>query len=80
LVDDDRLLERLQDLALETGARPVGRQAFERDAADLDPGCDLVRTRVVVGVQRAPQHDEHRQEGGDDDEAPGPHPCAPDSR
>ena len=54
VVDDDRPLERLQDLALEPRPRLVGRQAPERDAADLDPGRDLVRARVVVGVQRAP--------------------------
>ena len=60
-MDDDRALQRLQDLALQARPRLVGGQAPERDAGDLDPGRDLVRPRVVVGVQRAPQDDEHRQ-------------------
>ena len=54
VVDDDRLLERLEDLALEPRPRLVGRQPAQRHAPDLDPGRDLVRPRVVVGVQRAP--------------------------
>ena len=53
----------------------VRAQAAEGDPADLDPWRDLVRPRVVVGVQRAPQDDEHRQRGGDQDEALRAHRC-----
>ena len=44
---------------------------------DLDTFGDVVRARMVIRVDAAPQDDEHRQDGGDQDQALRPHPCAP---
>ena len=80
VVDDDRLLERLQDLALEP--RPRLRRASARRARRRRPSPRARSRSPARGRRRTtrPQDDEHRQEGGDEDEAPGPHPCTADSR
>ena len=56
-------------------ARLIDAHAADGNARDLHARRDLVRARVVVRVQRAPQDDEHRQEGGDKNQAFRSHPC-----
>src|SRR3954471_7213659 len=73
VVDDDRALERLDDEAVELGARLRGGQPLQRDAADPDALADLVGPGVVVrdhppgesGEYEADQHS-----GGDEGSGP----------
>ena len=68
VTDDHGLLQAPLDRGLQLGARSVGLQPADVDAGDADALGDRVRPRVVVGVGGPAEHDERRQDGGDDDE------------
>jgi hypothetical protein len=72
-LDDQRLAQRLQDLALQAGAGLVGGQTAERDAADADALGDRALVRLVVRVDPCGEAQEHEEDEADEQEGPGAH-------
>ena len=64
---DDRAAQRFEHGAAELGARLLGAEPRDVDAADADALADLLGVRVIVGVHSACAGEEQQTDDGGDD-------------